>query len=368
VSQAFFVPTRVFSGTGCLATHSSILKSLGTKALIVTGRHSAVSSGAGADVVAALEAAGIASVLYEKIPPNPGFTEVREAAKLARAEGADFVVGIGGGSPLDAAKAIAVLAVNDLDDDALFLPPFPKSPLPIAAVPTTAGTGSEVTPYAILTNDKIQSKSNISHESIFPKVAFLDPRYTYGLPRAVTVNTALDALSHLVEGYLAIRGTEFSQVLALQGMALLGPALRSLASDQGLPSPSGRQALLLASATAGMVIAHTGTTAVHALGYSLTYFKGIDHGRANALTLAEYLAYLLPEHTEKVQAVVKALGLKSLGELKALLDTLLGARESLSEEEIHRFAAIAVKARNMANTLTTPTEEDLAELYRRSFL
>ena len=97
MSQAFFVPTRVFSGTGCLATHSSILKSLGTKALIVTGRHSAVSSGAGADVVAALEAAGIASVLYEKIPPNPGFTEVREAAKLARAEGADFVVGIGGG-------------------------------------------------------------------------------------------------------------------------------------------------------------------------------------------------------------------------------------------------------------------------------
>ena len=366
MSQVFFLPTRVFSGTGCLAAHATILKTLGTKALIVTGRHSAVSTGAGADMVAALDSQGMDHVLYDKIPPNPGFVEVREAVALARANGVDFIVGIGGGSPLDAAKAIAILAANDLADDELFLPPFPRTPLPVAAIPTTAGTGSEVTPYAILTNDKIQSKSNVSHESIFPRVAFLDARYTQNLPRNVTVNTALDALSHLVEGFLAVRGTQLPRALALEGMALLGPALKALSLDAGLPSLTLRETLLMASTTAGMVIAHTGTTAVHALGYSLTYFKNIDHGRANALTLAEYLAFLLPEHAERVQAVVKSLGLKSLGDLKALLDTLLGAKETLSEQEIRKFSAIAIKARNMTNTLTTPTEEDLEGLYRRS--
>jgi alcohol dehydrogenase class IV len=365
MSQAFYLPTRVFSGSDCLKTHAAALK-LGTKALIVTGRRSAVTTGAGADAAAALDSQGIAHLLYDKIPPNPGFAEVREAAALARAEGVDFIVGIGGGSPLDAAKVIAVLAVNDLTDDQLLAPPFARAPLPIAAVPTTAGTGSEVTPYAILTNDRIQSKSNIGHESIFPRLAFLDARYTEALPRHVTVNTALDAMSHLVEGFLAVRGTAFSSSLALQGLRQLGPALKALAAG-GVPGLPLRESLLLTSTTAGMVISHSGTTAVHALGYSLTYFKNIDHGRANALTMAEYLAFVRSGHAGRVDEVLAALGLADLDALKRLLDTLLGPRETLTDDEITKFAAIAVKARNMANTLTTPTENDLAGLYRRSF-
>jgi len=367
MSQIFYMPTRVFSGADCIKTHAEILKTLGSVAMIVTGRRSAVLTGAGADVAAALKSQGIKSVLYDKIPPNPGFAEIREAAALARAEKVDFIVGIGGGSPLDAAKAIAVLAVNDLPDDALFQPPFPKPPLPLVAVPTTAGTGSEVTPYSILTNDKVQSKSNIAHESIFPRVAFLDARYTHQLPRDVTVNTALDALSHLVEGFLAVRATALSRALALQGLGLLGPALRALAADSGQPAAALRETLLLASTTAGMVIAHTGTTTGHALGYSLTYFKDIDHGRANALTMAEYLGFLLPLHAGLVGQVLAALGCAGIEELRGLLDSLLGTKESLSDAEIERFSAIAIQARNMANTLTAPTQADLVGLYRRSF-
>ena len=366
MSQVFFVPTRVLAGAGCLDTHAALFKALGTKALIVTGRRSAVSTGAGADVVRALDSQGIAHLLYDKVPPNPGLTEIREAAALARSQGVDFIVGIGGGSPLDAAKAVAVLAANDISDDALFQPPFPHPALPLAAVPTTSGTGSEVTPYAILTNDKVQSKSNVGHESLFPRLAFLDARYTEKLPRTVTVNTALDALSHLTEGYLAVRATTLVQGLALQGLALLGPALRALAAKPGLPSPDLRETLMLASTTAGMVIAHTGTTAVHALGYSLTYFKDIDHGRANALTLGEYLGFLEPWHGDKVATVLKALDLADVGEFKSLLDGLLGKKEILSDAEIRKFAAIAVQARNLANTLTPPTEADLVGLYRRS--
>jgi len=367
MSQAFFLPTRVFSGDDCVKTHAAALWGLGTKALIVTGRNSARATGAGADVEAALRSLGRPFVVYDAVPPNPGLKEVREAAALARSQNVDFIVGIGGGSPLDAAKAVALLTVNDLDDDAVYSPPYSRPPLPLAAVPTTAGTGSEVTPYAILTNDKLRSKSNLSHEGLFPRLAFLDARYTQSLPRTVTVNTALDALSHLVEGYLAVRATPLSRSLALQGLALLGPGLRALAADPGLPSPTLRETLLLASTTAGMVIAHTGTTAGHALGYSLTYFRGIDHGRANALTMTEYLAYLRPTQAALVDRVLAALPVDGISGLKSLLDSLLGTKERLTEAEIETYSGIAVKARNMANTLVPPTQADLAALYRKSF-
>ncbi len=354
MSQAFYLPTRVFGGADCLKTHAAFFRTLGTKALVVTGRRSAVATGAGADLASALETQGIDYELFDQVPPNPGITEVREAAAVARAEDVDFVVGIGGGSPLDAAKAIAVLATNDLDDQALFVPPFAKLPLPIVAIPTTAGTGSEVTPYAILTNDRIQSKSNLGHETLFPRAAFLDARYTYGLPRHVTVNTALDQLSHLVEGYLAVRGTPFSSELALQGLRSLGPALRALAINQEQPSPALRETLLLSSTTAGMVITHTGTTAVHALGYGLTYFKDIDHGRANALLLPESLVFLQPAHGDKVRDILDALDMRNLQDFRSLVDSLLGPKETLTEAEMRQFAAIAIQARNMANTPRYP--------------
>jgi len=367
MSQVFYVPTRVFAGASCVTTHAEALRPLGTKALIVTGRSSAQVSGAGPDVQAALDTLGIPWVVFDRIPPNPGFAEVREAAAFGRSQGVDFVVGIGGGSPLDAAKAIAVLIANDLDDDALLAPPFPRPPLPIVAVPTTSGTGSEVTPYAILTNDKVRSKSNVSHESLFPRVAFLDARYTAGLPRNVTVNTALDALSHLVEGYLAVRSTTLSQAMALQGLALLGPELKTLAGHQGLPTLPQREALLLASTTAGLVIAHTGTTVGHALGYSLTYFKDIDHGRANALVMSACLDFLMTGHGPRVRKVLAALGFTAVSQLRELLDALLGPKEALTDEETRSFAAIAAQARNLANTLQVPTQEELVDLYLRSF-
>jgi len=136
VSQVFFLPTRVFAGAECLKTHAAFFKTMGTKALVVTGRRSAVATGAGADLVAALESQGIGHVLFDQVPPNPGTTEVREAAAVARAEEVDFIVGIGGGSPLDAAKAIAVLATNDLTA------PVATWPVIGNATESPAGSGS----------------------------------------------------------------------------------------------------------------------------------------------------------------------------------------------------------------------------------
>jgi alcohol dehydrogenase class IV len=365
VSQVFFVPTRVFAGAECVVKDAAAFRNLGKKALVVTGKNSAKVTGAEADVKTALSSQGLGCVIFDRVPPNPGFVEVREAAALARKEGCDFIIGIGGGSPLDAAKAIAVLAANDLTDDQLLSPPFANTPLPIAAIPTTAGTGSEVTQYAILTNDKLQTKSNVSHESVFPKIAFLDARYTQALPRHVTVNTALDALSHLTEGAMANRGTALSFELALQGLSQLGPGLKFLGKNTEVPL-EWREKLLLASNVAGMVIAHTGTTAVHALGYSLTYFKDIDHGRANALTLGVYLRYMGERHPDKVGRMLRALDLPDTAAFQTLLDSLLGTREHLTKDEIAKFAAIAIQARNIGNTPTPPSVADIEGWYAES--
>ncbi len=340
---------------------------MGTRALIVTGKRSAKTNGAEQDVRRALEKQSIPAVLFDRVESNPSTTVARAAAELAREYKADLVIGIGGGSPLDAAKVAAVLATNRIDDETLFSNTFARKPLPVVAVPTTAGTGSEVTQYAMMTNDKVQSKSFVISDDIIPRIAFLDAAYTEDLPLSVTRNTALDALSHAVEGYLSKRATEMSSFIALESIRRMGRCLPMLRQGANLDL-NVREQLLTASLLAGIVIAQTGTTVLHAMGYSLTYFKKIEHGRANGLLMSDYLQYLLPEHQEKVMTVLMTLGLDGIADLKALINDLLGDKEGISDKEISSFTAITMKARNLPFTLKAPSQADIEGMFRSSFL
>jgi alcohol dehydrogenase class IV len=359
----FFMPTKVFLGKDCIIDNAVQMKALGKKAFIVTGKSSA-KNGALACVQTALQTSGIAYNVFDRILSNPSIELVREAAKIAREEGADFIIGIGGGSPMDAAKAIAVLAVNEIDDTTLFSGPYPHPVLPVVAVPTTAGTGSEVTQYSILTDDQQETKSSIANEVIFPKIAFLDASYTQNLPSHVTINTAVDALSHAVEGYLSAKATSTSSMLAAESMTILGQCLKVL---DGKVDFEVREQLLYASMLAGMVIAHTGTTALHSMGYSLTYFRDIDHGRANGLLMYEYLEFIAAQHGSMIDKMVSLLNMKSLGELKTCLDKLFKDKESITQSEIQQFSAKAIQAKNILNTIRPPSQEDLAGIMERSF-
>lgn len=359
----YYMPTRVIAGSGCIKANAGLLSKLGKRALIMTGKSSAKLNGSGRDVEEALASQGVAFSLFDQVDNNPGVETCRQAAKVARIYKADFIVGIGGGSPLDAAKAAAILARNDLSDAEVFGGSYPGGALPIVAVPTTAGTGSEVTQYAILTNDKIESKSSISWDGAFPALAFLDSAYTASLPRHVAVNTALDALSHAVEGYLAVKSDPWSRALAHEALRVFGrslPRLADGASDDAL-----RSELLLAANMAGAVIAQTATTIVHAMGYSLTYFKDIDHGRANGLLLGPYLEFIAEAKGESVREVLGALGFRELSGLARLIDSLLGEREGLSSEEIKKFTAIALGTKHVANTSRVVGEADIESLYKK---
>jgi alcohol dehydrogenase class IV len=284
---------------------------------------------------------------------------------MARKTGADMIVGIGGGSPMDAAKAVAVLAVNDLDDESMFKGPYPVVPLPVIAVPTTAGTGSEVTPYSIITDEKDQTKKNLSHPSLFPKLAFLDAAYTVKIPWQTTVNTAMDALSHSIESILSKRSDAMSQMVALESLRHLTPGIGLMDSEKRIGTEI-RESLLLGSMLGGMAIAQTGTTVVHAMGYSLTFFNDVDHGKANGLLLAEYLAYVAPHNPEKIGDILSAMGLETLGDLQAMIRSRVKEPPVLTEGDIALYTEKALMAKSVDNTFPRPTSEDIRGLYMRS--
>lgn len=360
----FFMPTKIFFGANCLADHADEFTAWGKRALIVTGRNSAKLSGALPDLCLALDRQGIAWQLYDQIGENPSFVMVEAGGAAARKFAPDMIVAIGGGSPLDAAKAIAVLATNDMPAIKLYDGNFAAPPLPLLAIPITAGTGSEVTPYSILTDADRETKRSFSAPSLFPRAAFLDPRYTYSLSHKVTVDTAVDAMSHNLEGYLSRRSTPASDALALEALGRFGSALDSLHS--GCVTAADRALLLYVSLLGGMVISQTGTTVVHSLGYSLTYFKGVPHGQANGLLLGSYLEFVEPAAPGKVRAVLQALRLASVAEFQDRMRSLFPVAPALTDAELDHYARLAAKTANIGYTARQPVHEDLKWLLRDS--
>ncbi|MDR3586712.1 MAG: iron-containing alcohol dehydrogenase family protein [Desulfosporosinus sp.] len=375
MTNKYYMPTRVILGDDCIVKNSELFTTLGKKALIVTGAQSAKRNGSEKDVKTALEAVGIPYLVYDKVMSNPTIACVYEGATLAKENGVDFIIAIGGGSPMDAGKAIALLAAQAIEEGNLFSGNYEKTVLPMAFVPTTAGTGSEVTQYSILTNDKAQTKTSIVTDLLFPTVTFLDAKYTERLGVVNTINTAIDALSHAVEGMLSVRASNVSDALAVASIRMIMScvpdmlqALRALqAGTEVVLTLKQREQLLQASLMAGMVIAQTGTTAVHAMGYSLTYFKNIDHGRANGLLLGVYLKLVERVEPDLAGRILAAMNFTEAEQFRELLNQLLGEKEEISSEEIKQFSKMASQTKNIANCVVKPTEDDLRAMLALSF-
>ncbi len=361
----YFMPTRMVFGQGVVRDAGAGL-ALGKKALIVTGKASARLSGALDDVLAVLPGE---YVIFDRVENNPSVETVIQGGALAKAEGCDYVLAIGGGSPLDAAKVMAVLAVNDAHPLELYQSGWKKRALPIVAIPTTAGTGSEVTQYAVLTIEEEETKKGLGGPDLFPQVAYLDPKYTESLPLDVTVDTAVDALSHLVESYLSKRATAASDLVALQGLALWGTAIPAL--RQGTVDLQTRDALLLASSLGGIAIAQTGTTLVHALGYSLTYYDGLPHGRANAVCMRAYLEYTQSVAPEKIDTVLELLELASVRAFGELMEDLFAdhiGTLKLNTDTIEGYVKKAMLTNNIKNSLGDPSAEELTKILKTSIM
>jgi len=363
----FFMPTKVYTGEEAVRKNADALR-LGKRAMLVTGKHSGEKSGALADVLSILEANAIPSVVYNKIENNPTIESTVEGGRIAREFGADFIVGIGGGSPLDAAKAIAVFATNepvpgtDFEMLDIFKGTFRNEPLPMAAIPTTAGTGSETTPYSILTLHSIKNKQSFSSEKVFYKVAFLDGRYMVNLPLQVTRNTVVDAMSHLLEGYTNTRSSAATDYIALEGLRIIGTKLSGL--SVGGFSAADCTELLWAATLGGIVITHAATTIVHSMGYPLTYYKDIPHGMANGLLLGEYLRRTSAVLPEKVSRALSLLGFADTDTFSAFLREILPCDIHFSADELVAWSETAIKAKNVATCPFPVTREAEEAIYK----
>lgn len=303
----FYIPTEIYHEDGAVLKHSSEIASLGRKALIITGRSSAVQTGALDDIIKALEDNNTEYILYDKIEENPSVGTIMDAAGIGRSQGADFVIGAGGGSPMDAAKAVALMVQNrDTSEDVLYKPLKIKA-LPVVEIPTTCGTGSEVTPYAILTRDDIKTKQSISHK-IYPVLACIDAKYLGNAPAGLVINTAIDALGHIIESYFNANATGYSRMASLYGMEQW--AANRDAIETGEFTKDNYNQLLFASTLAGMAISHTGTSIPHGLSYYLTYNKGVPHGKAVGIFLPGYLALMEKNSMPGYKEAVAKMGFK----------------------------------------------------------
>lgn len=315
----YYMPTKVYQEADCVKKHGKELASIGQKALVVTGRSSAVKSGALKDVTDVLEKYGTDWYIYDKIEENPSIETIMTARDYGLSVQADYVIGIGGGSALDAAKAIALMIENKQSDAALLYEKVPAQALPVAEVPTTCGTGSEVTPYAILTIHGRRTKSSLPHR-MYPELALIDGKYLASLPQHILANTAVDALGHMIESYCNAKATDYSRMLCIYAMEVWS---RSKDVAMGVRECEGqdRDNFMTAAAMAGMAITHTGTSLPHALSYRLTYESGTPHGKAIGIFLASYLERV-DENDRKT--VLSRLGMESTDELRNLIKCAVG--------------------------------------------
>ena len=385
------VTDAALAATAVVTTVLGILLDAGLPSHVFTGVHPNPTTddlAAGADAVAeaaagaavAAEAAAVAATLKASAPiasPSAPLTLSASSASLApSAPVAPHItlVAVGGGSSIDAAKGIALAAVNpqrgrDLD----YRSHFAASALPIVAVPTTAGTGAETNAFGVVTDPATHRKFYVGHATSMPAAAILDPALTVGLPTAVTAATGMDALTHALESYLSLHPNPWSDGIALQAIRMIAANLPRAVQDG--TDLAARSQMLLAAHLAGLAMASTGLGVCHAIGQSLGGRWDITHGVALSMLLPDVLRFNLPVRTQRMADIAFALGVGDTHETEgrnaaAAIDAVAALREQvgltrmigdfgITEADFAQIAADALDDEALANAPRRPTGDDI---------
>lgn len=332
-SFSFHMPTRIIFGRGIFDSHREEWKAYGKKAMIITGSGSAKACGALDKVTGICEESGQQWLISDAVKPNPHSGDIDSAAAKARSSGADFLVAIGGGSPMDTAKVASILVKHPEKKAADFCKEIGDDGIPVICVPTTAGTGSEATPFAVITVDELGGEKKNTMVKIYPKASWLEPAFTDSLPMRVRRDTAVDALCQLAEGYLTTRSQPMTDAYALEGLRNLGGCMTAILSDEITSETSER--LMYAACLSGMVISQTGISLPHIMGYSITDRYDLTHGHACGLLLTGYLRAHPDE--SRISSVLKAIGMSSIDELGAWLGAVLNGSVIVEEDAVDAF-------------------------------
>lgn len=363
--------TRIYFGNKCVKDAiKKEKKILGNRVLLITTGGSLRRLGYLDQLTGFLRAADAEVFVYDRITANPDVEEIREAIKIGKQYEVTSVVGFGGGSAMDAAKAAAVGVVSDIDVEDYLLQEIipPKDTLPIVAIPTTSGTGAELSKGAIISSRRKKVKSGIRGEAVIPAVAIVDPTYTFTLPFDVTMEAGFDVFSHAAESYCAIKANPFSEMLSEKVIKIVGESLPRLARD--LNDQAAREMMSFASHIIGINLKNIGNCLPHRLQYPIGVETGTSHG---AGLIALYPAWLRYEHTvndERVDRVLDWLGceegkpenrIKSWMQSLKIDRTITDLGNTLSVEDL----ASMVNG-NLANDKLADIDDIVVTLYRES--
>jgi len=370
-------------GRGSFADLAVHLADLRIKRPLIVLDGSLAALGFGGKIEDLMRAAKIDFVLFDNTVPEPPLELADDGAKLALRSNCDGVIGIGGGSSMDLAKAISVIAANrGKAADYLGLNRVPGPGLPKVMVPTTAGTGSEVTFTAVFIRKKLNKKEGMNSPFLYPELALLDPELTLSLPPHATATTGIDALCHAIESYTSIIASPLSEMFSLEAIRLISGNIRTAVHDG--TNIEAREAMLLGSLYAGYGLANAGVTAVHSLSYPLGGRYGVSHGLANTIILPKVLAFNLPGAVEKFADVAEAMG-EIIDEMPArdaawlcveAVEALIedcGVTTTLKDLKIpvRDFPALAKEAmtvaRPLANNPRRMTEKDMIAIYKECY-
>ena len=375
----FRTPPRIVMGLGAIEQIAQEVRGLKAEKVLFVTDKGIIETGLIQRAQDALAESKIEYAVFDGVEPDPRYEIVSDCLDMIRKEKAELVIGFGGGSAIDIAKAGAVMATNEgAVADFFGIDMIPKPGLPTLIVPTTAGTGSEATPIAILSDEGEKLKKGIVSPYLMPSVALIDPKLTLGLPPDITASTGMDALIHAIESYTSVNATDMTDTLAFRAMELLYGNIRTAYANGG--NLDARSCMMEGSLLAGIAFANAGVTAVHAFAYPIGAEFHIPHGVANTLMLSHVMRFNMLGNIPKFAELADAFSLNTEGfdDLKAA-ETAIEAIERLakdlrvprhladfgiSEKDISGLAEGVMKVtRLLANNPRVMTVRDAEEIY-----
>ena len=371
----YYLPVNVVFGCGKVKEAGEIAKQYGKKALIVTGKSSAKKSGLYDKVNDSLKAAGLDSVLFDKVSQNPLTTTAMEGAEFAKENACDVVVAIGGGSIMDCAKSIAFLAVNHGDiNDYIFNRKKSDKALPLILIPTTCGTGSEGNGFAVLTNPENGDKQSLRCNAIIAKASIVDPECMMTMPKKVLASVGFDALCHSMEAYTSRISQPFTDALALYAIELIKDSLVDL--YQGSTDKEKWEKITIASTIGGMVINQAGVTLAHGMEHPASGLKDIVHGHGLAALTPVIIEASYKGDEYKFSRISRLLGgtdasdcAQQVKQLLRQIDLTVTLSDlGLEEKDIPWMAenCMKVSAASVANNPVVFTQEEIAGIYKKA--
>ncbi len=383
--REFIMPAHMVVGSQALEQVGALCQKRGWKKALIVSDKIMASLGLVAKVEALLKESGIGSAAYTGVNTEPVVEYVQEGLNLYRAEGCDFVVSIGGGSPIDTAKAIAVLVTNPGSiEQYKGIGKITTPGVPMVAIPTTAGTGSEATIYTVITDQKTDVKMLIGSPYLMPTIAVVDPMLTVSSPPGVTAATGVDALVHAIEAYVSVKRQPMTDIFCLSAIELISQNIRQAWSNGN--NIEAREKMMLGALQAGIAFSNSSVALVHGMSRPIGAHFHIAHGVSNAALLAAVTEFSLIGDPVRYAHVAKAMGEpveglsmmaaadRSVTAIRRLVKDIkipslrqLGVERERLLELAPSMADAAIDSGSPANNPRKPTRQEIIELYQLAY-